>query len=248
MSNYNPAASVPPPLQGPALPPDWHLICCDEDHGSPSRMANAPNDDGYQQRRSRSALAGQAAGNFAWMSCCEDEACVSPPVEDDRQHRPHRYNFIIGQPSQPHIARRDGTPCGYANDNAPDCCVPTTDSVNVKELAHCPEPECDYQAGTRQTDGLGHPTRKGAEKGIGDCPPDTICCESIHPVPHVTPIGRDAQHAGTGGAPMDCTDEGCCDLDEFVCQDHDMVGACVSFSPPAEITFSKGRITGRGVW
>ncbi|KAJ9110794.1 hypothetical protein QFC20_002835 [Naganishia adeliensis] len=129
MFDYNPAASVPPPLQGPALPPDWHLICCDEDHGSPSRMANASNDDSYQQRRSRSALAGQAAGNFAWMSCCEDEACVSPPVEDDRQHRPHGYNFITGQPSQPHTARRDGTPCGYTDDNAPDCCVPTTDST-----------------------------------------------------------------------------------------------------------------------
>ncbi|GHJ86605.1 hypothetical protein NliqN6_3007 [Naganishia liquefaciens] len=25
---------------------------------------------------------------------------------------------------------------------------------------------------------------------------------------------------------MDCSEQGCCDLDEFVCQDHDMVGAC----------------------
>lgn len=240
MSDYNPAASVPPPLQGPALPPDWHLICCDEDHGSPSRMADAPNnDDGYQQQRSRSAIAGQVAGNFAWMSCCEDEACVSPPVDHDRQHRQHGYNFTTGQPTQPHATRRDGSPCAY-DDNAPNCCDPTPDSVNVKGLAYCAEPECDYQAGARKPDALGHPTRKAPETGIGDCPPDTICCESIHPVPHITPIGRNAQHVGMDGAPMDCTEEGCCDLDEFVCQDHDMVGACVSFPSSTKITLSNG--------
>lgn len=231
MSDCNSRSSVPPPLQGPALPPDWHLICCDEDHGSPSRMASTQNDDRYQQQRSRSAAAGQAAGNFAWMSCCEDEACVSPSVDEDRRRRQQSYNFVTGQQSQHDATRRDGLPCDYTDEVTESCCFPTTDpAVNAKGVAHCPETECDYQAGTRNIDRHGHATRKAVEVGIGDCPPDTICCESVHPVVHDAPICRDGQRTGMGSTPMDCTEEGCCDLDEFVCQDHDMVGACVSCS------------------
>lgn len=201
MSDYNPAASAPP-LQGPALPPDWHLICCDEDHGSPSRMAYAPENDSRQQQRASSSTRGQPAGNFAWMSCCEDEACVSPPVDDNR-HRQQSYNFTTGRQASTHATRRDETSCGY-DATATDCCGPiTSPGANAKGLAHCAEAEC---------------------------PPDTICCESIHPGMQIAPMGHPGPHGGTGTAPMDCTEEGCCDLDEFVCQDHDMVGACVSFS------------------
>lgn len=195
MPDYSPAASVPPP-QGPALPPDWHLICCDEDHGSPSRIDHAPNNGDRQQQRSDSTMAGQSAGNFVWMSCCEDEACVSPPVDDNRQQS---YNFATGGQTSTNSTGRNRASCSYTDTNAQDCCGPTASSgANTKGLTYCAQPEC---------------------------PAETICCESIHSGVGIAPIGR---HGPAGSAPMDCTDEGCCDLDEFVCQDHDMVGACVS--------------------
>lgn len=208
MIDYTSGATVPPPSQGSALPPDWHLICCEEDHGSSSRTPYQQVNNSQRGPMSKTAEEGPSTASFAWMSCCEDEACVSPPADETMRNRQHGYQAFSGQPP---------TPCDYNEQISQMCCSSNPDNGESHNSSTKP---FKNHAGPKRLNGMRSASRSTSRPRLGECPPDTICCDSTH-------LSSNNQHFANGTS-MDCTEEGCCDLDEFVCQDHDMVGACVS--------------------
>jgi hypothetical protein len=230
MSPHTSRAILPSPLQGSALPPDWHLICCDEDHGSSSRTPYQQANDSHQRPKLKSTEVGSSMGSFAWMSCCEDEACVSPPVDEKVRHQQLGYNAFTGQQSQQYSHHRSAreTPCDYNERISQQCCTAEADSgghgLGFSDKAGNVS---GSHVDPKRSNAMRSATRSTSRSRLGECPPDTICCESTHPAPITTPFPRPEQYLADNVS-MDCSEEGCCDLDEFVCQDHDMVGACVS--------------------
>ena len=207
MTDYTSGATVPPRSQDSALPPDWHLICCEEDHGSSSRTPYQQVNNSQRDLTSKTAEGRPSVASFAWMSCCEDEACVSPPADGTMRIRQHGNPAFSGQPPKP---------CNYNDQVSQMYC--SSDPNNGESLTSA-KPFGNY-AGPKRLNGIRSASRSTSRPRLGECPPDTICCDSAH-------LPSNSQHSANGTS-MDCAEEGCCDIDEFVCQDHDMVGACVS--------------------
>lgn len=233
MSDYTSGATVPPPDQGSALPPDWHLICCDEDHGSSSRTPYQQADSDRRPKM-KSVEVGTSMGSFAWMSCCEDEACVSPPAHETLRHRQQSYNAFTGQQSlqfSNHRSARETT-CDYNERISQMCCTSDPElGENASEFPGTTGNAYENLTDSKRLNGMRSASRSTSRPRIGECPPDTICCEASHTAPNHTSFPRNALRFADSVS-MDCSEEGCCDLDEFVCQDHDMVGACVRLSLP----------------
>lgn len=243
MSSTEGTSSEPPlrpPHPGPPLPPDWHLICCDEDHGSSSKSAlNANNSIPHQLGKSTVRPTLAKAGSYAWTSCCEDETCVSPSVDDHRQQGSQTYRFnALQRPQLASVRSQDKgeLACGFRDQVALSCCVPSTDPAeNSKDEPHRPFDYRAYQTTSRSASGIGalmSEMNAASGPGNGDCPPGTVCCDSLHVAPTgVSANGFEYPDTAEGSA-MECSEEGCCDLDEFLCQDHHVVGACVSVCFP----------------
>lgn len=57
--------------------PDWHLICCDQDHGGPSRQPMAAYEAAHASSEEQKAAT--TAAQQAWLAyCCTDESCQVP--------------------------------------------------------------------------------------------------------------------------------------------------------------------------
>ncbi|KAJ9097291.1 hypothetical protein QFC21_004960 [Naganishia friedmannii] len=225
-----------PPHPGPLLPPDWHLICCDEDHGSSSKSPLNTNDGIFEQHgasTTRPTLTKPAS--YAWTSCCEDETCVSPSVDEHAQQGQRSYSFSAVK--RPHLASvrsqdKGELVCGFRDQVALSCCEPLTESVeNSKDGSRRSYDYRPYPTAPRSMSGFGATMSEtqAIRSGDNDCPPGTVCCDSVHVVPTGVSAADRFDYPDTAeGSTMECSEEGCCDLDEFLCQDHHVVGACTA--------------------
>lgn len=120
--------------------PDWHLICCDQDHGEPSRLGGqSAHATPYDQFAVQHTAEQQKAAAQAWLAyCCTDEACQVPeaplPVETVCCELDHEVSVDSTPQSQPVVSS-----C------PPDCHqVPVCHEPGCTELAECAGGDCCY--------------------------------------------------------------------------------------------------------